>query len=134
VRWILSNQPRKSRPLLPALSSLPATIAAQRPPNLRIVVLDNECYGETGQQRTHREATPTTPRPRPGRRVVPPLSSYRLPQLTESNAHYYALTQSGPLASHQHSRARQLWVMTQAMIVPSTPLKREMALPENDCF
>jgi thiamine pyrophosphate-dependent acetolactate synthase large subunit-like protein len=30
-----------------------ATIAAQRPPNLRIVVLDNERYGETGQQRTH---------------------------------------------------------------------------------
>jgi thiamine pyrophosphate-dependent acetolactate synthase large subunit-like protein len=30
-----------------------ATIAAQHPPNVRIVVLDNECYGETGQQRTH---------------------------------------------------------------------------------
>ena len=38
------------------------------------------------------------------------------------------------LASHQHSRARQLWVMAQAMIVPLTPLKRETALPENDCF
>jgi thiamine pyrophosphate-dependent acetolactate synthase large subunit-like protein len=38
--------------LLMGLGSL-ATIAAQRPPNLRIVVLDNECYGETGQQRTH---------------------------------------------------------------------------------
>jgi hypothetical protein len=62
------------------------------------------------------------------------LSSYRLPQLTEFNAHYHALTQSGPLASHQHSRARQLWVMAQAMIVPLAPLKREMALPENDCF
>jgi thiamine pyrophosphate-dependent acetolactate synthase large subunit-like protein len=30
-----------------------ATIGAQRPRNLRIVVLDNERYGETGQQRTH---------------------------------------------------------------------------------
>ena len=30
-----------------------ATIGAQRPSNLRIVVLDNERYGETGQQRTH---------------------------------------------------------------------------------
>ena len=38
--------------ILMGLGSL-ATIAAQRPPNLRIVVLDNECYGETGQQRTH---------------------------------------------------------------------------------
>src|SRR5262245_29363564 len=38
--------------LLMGLGSL-ATIAAQRPPNLRIVVLDNESYGETGQQRTH---------------------------------------------------------------------------------
>jgi thiamine pyrophosphate-dependent acetolactate synthase large subunit-like protein len=38
--------------MLMGLGSL-ATIAAQRPPNLRIVVLDNECYGETGQQRTH---------------------------------------------------------------------------------
>src|SRR4051812_3184603 len=38
--------------MLMGLGSL-ATIAAQRPPNLRIVVLDNECYGETGHQRTH---------------------------------------------------------------------------------
>lgn len=38
--------------LLMGLGSL-ATIAALRPPNLRIVVLDNERYGETGQQRTH---------------------------------------------------------------------------------
>ncbi len=30
-----------------------ATIAVQRPPNLRLVVLDNEHYGETGQQQTH---------------------------------------------------------------------------------
>ena len=30
-----------------------ATIAAEHPPNLRIVVLDNERYGETGQQLTH---------------------------------------------------------------------------------
>lgn len=30
-----------------------ATIAVEHPPNLRIVVLDNERYGETGQQLTH---------------------------------------------------------------------------------
>jgi len=30
-----------------------ATIAVQQPPNLCIVVLDNERYGETGQQETH---------------------------------------------------------------------------------
>ena len=30
-----------------------ATIAAQGPRNLSIVVLDNERYGETGMQRTH---------------------------------------------------------------------------------
>jgi len=30
-----------------------ATIAVQHPRNLRIVVLDNECYGETGLQPTH---------------------------------------------------------------------------------
>ncbi len=30
-----------------------ATIGAQRPTNLHIVVLDNERYGETGQQETH---------------------------------------------------------------------------------
>lgn len=33
-----------------------ATIAVQQPPNLRIVVLDNERYGETGQQQTHTAA------------------------------------------------------------------------------
>ena len=38
--------------LLMGLGSL-ATIAAQRPANLRIVVMDNERYGETGQQQTH---------------------------------------------------------------------------------
>ena len=38
--------------MLMGLGSL-ATIAAQGPPNLRIVVLDNEQYGETGQQPTH---------------------------------------------------------------------------------
>ena len=38
--------------MLMGLGSL-STIAAQRPPNLRILVLDNERYGETGQQRTH---------------------------------------------------------------------------------
>lgn len=30
-----------------------ATIAVQKPKNLRLVVLDNEHYGETGQQQTH---------------------------------------------------------------------------------
>lgn len=30
-----------------------ATVAVQRPPNLAIVVLDNERYGETGMQETH---------------------------------------------------------------------------------
>jgi thiamine pyrophosphate-dependent acetolactate synthase large subunit-like protein len=30
-----------------------ATIAVQRPPNLALVILDNERYGETGQQLTH---------------------------------------------------------------------------------
>jgi thiamine pyrophosphate-dependent acetolactate synthase large subunit-like protein len=30
-----------------------ATVAAQRPPNLTIVVLDNAHYGETGMQRSH---------------------------------------------------------------------------------
>ena len=38
--------------LLMGMGSL-ATIAAHQPPNLRIVVLDNERFGETGQQRTH---------------------------------------------------------------------------------
>ena len=38
--------------MLMGLGSL-ATIAAQRPPNLRLVVLDNERFGETGQQPTH---------------------------------------------------------------------------------
>ncbi len=38
--------------MLMGLGSL-ATIASQQPPNLRIVVLDNERYGETGQQPTH---------------------------------------------------------------------------------
>ena len=30
-----------------------ATIAVKHPPNLAILVLDNEHYGETGQQETH---------------------------------------------------------------------------------
>ncbi|MCA9965460.1 MAG: hypothetical protein KC423_14485 [Anaerolineales bacterium] len=38
--------------MLMGLGSL-ATMGTQRPPNLRTVVLDNERYGETGQQRTH---------------------------------------------------------------------------------
>jgi len=38
--------------MLMGMGSL-ATIAAHQPPNLRIFVLDNERYGETGQQRTH---------------------------------------------------------------------------------
>lgn len=38
--------------MLMGLGSL-ATIAAQQPPNLRILVMDNEHYGETGGQPTH---------------------------------------------------------------------------------
>ena len=38
--------------MLMGLSSL-ATVAVQQPKNLGIVVLDNERYGETGQQLTH---------------------------------------------------------------------------------
>lgn len=38
--------------MLMGLGSL-ATVAVQRPPNLAIVVLDNERYGETGMQPTH---------------------------------------------------------------------------------
>ena len=38
--------------MLMGMGSL-ATIAAQRPRNLSIVVFDNERFGETGQQRTH---------------------------------------------------------------------------------
>lgn len=38
--------------MLMGLSSL-ATVGAQQPKNLGIVVLDNERYGETGQQLTH---------------------------------------------------------------------------------
>ena len=38
--------------MLMGLGSL-ATIGAQRPENLSVVVLDNERYGETGMQKTH---------------------------------------------------------------------------------
>jgi thiamine pyrophosphate-dependent acetolactate synthase large subunit-like protein len=38
--------------MLMSLGAL-ATIAVERPPNLTIVVLDNERYGETGMQKTH---------------------------------------------------------------------------------
>jgi thiamine pyrophosphate-dependent acetolactate synthase large subunit-like protein len=38
--------------MLMGLGSL-ATIGAQRPDNLAVVVLDNERYGETGMQKTH---------------------------------------------------------------------------------
>jgi thiamine pyrophosphate-dependent acetolactate synthase large subunit-like protein len=41
--------------MLMGLGSL-ATIGAQRPRNLAIVVIDNERYGETGMQRTHTAA------------------------------------------------------------------------------
>jgi thiamine pyrophosphate-dependent acetolactate synthase large subunit-like protein len=41
--------------MLMGLGSL-ATIAAQRPMNLRVLVLDNERFGETGQQPTHTAA------------------------------------------------------------------------------
>lgn len=38
--------------MLMGMGSL-ATLAAQQPRNLRLVVFDNERFGETGQQRTH---------------------------------------------------------------------------------
>jgi thiamine pyrophosphate-dependent acetolactate synthase large subunit-like protein len=38
--------------MLMGLGSL-ATIGAQQPTNLTVVVIDNERYGETGMQRTH---------------------------------------------------------------------------------
>ena len=38
--------------MLMGLGSL-ATIGAQQPPNLAVIVLDNEHYGETGMQETH---------------------------------------------------------------------------------
>jgi len=38
--------------MLMGLGSL-ATIGVQAPPNLTVVILDNERYGETGMQRTH---------------------------------------------------------------------------------
>src|SRR5262245_44909875 len=38
--------------MLMGLGSL-ATVAVQRPPNLAIVIIDNERYGETGMQPTH---------------------------------------------------------------------------------
>jgi thiamine pyrophosphate-dependent acetolactate synthase large subunit-like protein len=38
--------------MLMSLGAL-ATVAVERPPNLTIVVLDNERYGETGMQKTH---------------------------------------------------------------------------------
>jgi thiamine pyrophosphate-dependent acetolactate synthase large subunit-like protein len=41
--------------MLMGLGSL-ATIAAKRPANLRVVVIDNERFGETGQQETHTAA------------------------------------------------------------------------------
>jgi thiamine pyrophosphate-dependent acetolactate synthase large subunit-like protein len=41
--------------MLMGLGSL-ATIGAQRPRNLSVVVIDNERYGETGMQRTHTAA------------------------------------------------------------------------------
>jgi thiamine pyrophosphate-dependent acetolactate synthase large subunit-like protein len=42
--------------MLMGMGSL-ATIGLQKPPNLSIVVLDNECYGETGGQTSHTSAT-----------------------------------------------------------------------------
>lgn len=41
--------------MLMGMGSL-ATISLQKPPNLSIVVLDNECYGETGGQTSHTSA------------------------------------------------------------------------------
>jgi thiamine pyrophosphate-dependent acetolactate synthase large subunit-like protein len=42
--------------MLMGMGSL-ATIGLQKPANLSIVVLDNECYGETGGQTSHTSAT-----------------------------------------------------------------------------
>ena len=42
--------------MLMGMGSL-STIAAQRPRNLRSVVIDNDCYGETGRQPTHTSLT-----------------------------------------------------------------------------
>jgi thiamine pyrophosphate-dependent acetolactate synthase large subunit-like protein len=42
--------------MLMGMGSL-ATIGLQKPGNLSIVVLDNECYGETGGQTSHTSAT-----------------------------------------------------------------------------
>jgi thiamine pyrophosphate-dependent acetolactate synthase large subunit-like protein len=42
--------------LLMGMGSL-ATVGLQKPGNLTIVVLDNECYGETGGQASHTAAT-----------------------------------------------------------------------------
>src|SRR5579864_8348133 len=41
--------------MLMGMGSL-ATVALQKPANLSIVVLDNECYGETGGQASHTAA------------------------------------------------------------------------------
>jgi thiamine pyrophosphate-dependent acetolactate synthase large subunit-like protein len=38
--------------MLMGMGSL-ATVGLQKPPNLSIIVLDNECYGETGGQMSH---------------------------------------------------------------------------------
>jgi len=42
--------------MLMGMGSL-ATIGLQKPANLSIIVLDNECYGETGGQTSHTSAT-----------------------------------------------------------------------------
>jgi len=41
--------------MLMGMGSL-ATVALQKPANLSIIVLDNECYGETGGQASHTAA------------------------------------------------------------------------------
>ena len=48
--------------MLMSLGSL-ATVAAQQPDNLAIVVLDNEKFGETGNQATAHQLRATTVRP-----------------------------------------------------------------------
>ena len=42
-----------------------ATVATQQPENLAIVVLDNEKYGETGNQASAHQLRATTARPTP---------------------------------------------------------------------
>ena len=67
--------------LLMGLGSL-ATIGVQRPPNLAIVVFDNERYGETGMQATHTRTASTSPRSPPPAAFQSPAPCARKPTST----------------------------------------------------